>query len=231
MICAPGRRHHRRPDRLPPRPRSGSSSSPTPATRGRRRDALAERLERLQGRPRRPVARDRRSSRSRVRGRAEILAPLTDVDLDGAALLRDRRGHGGRHPGPRRPDRLHRRGRLRGLRRRRPGRRAVGRAAGRRARRRAGPGRARRPRHAPARGRDAALRQRARPRRRTRSRPASAGSSSSTSPATSSAGRRSSGSPRDGAARRLVGLVDARAAGSPATATRSAPATRRDRAS
>ena len=51
----------------------------------------------------------------------DVLRPLTDVDLDGAALLRDRRGVGRRDPGAGRADRLHRRGRLRGLRRDRRG--------------------------------------------------------------------------------------------------------------
>ena len=46
----------------------------------------------------------------------DVLRPLTDVDLDGAALLRHRRRARRRHPGPGRPDRLHRRGRVRGLR-------------------------------------------------------------------------------------------------------------------
>ena len=85
------RRHHRRPDRLPPRPRRASWSSPTPATRrssptrwpsGSRGfkavlddRSLATGLVAVQG----PRA-------------AEVLAPLTDVDLGGAALLRDRRG-------------------------------------------------------------------------------------------------------------------------------------------
>ena len=45
------------------------------------------------------------------------------------ALLRRRRGQGGRHRCPRRPDGLHRRGRVRGVRRHRADRRAVGRPA------------------------------------------------------------------------------------------------------
>ena len=46
----------------------------------------------------------------------DVLTPLTDVDLGEPALLRHRRGPRRRHPGARRADRLHRRGRLRGLR-------------------------------------------------------------------------------------------------------------------
>ena len=120
------------------------------------------------------------SSPSRDRARSTCSRPLTDVDLGRAALLRDRRGHVAGHPGAGRADRLHRRGRLRGLRRDRPTGELWD-ALLARARPTAGAGRPRRARHAAARGRHAALRQRARPRRRPRSRPASAGSSSSTS--------------------------------------------------
>ena len=68
--------------------------------------------------------------------------------------------------------------------------------------------------------RHAALRQRARSRRPARTKPGSGASSSSTSRATSSAAPPSSRSPREGPAKRLVGLACA-AAASPATAIRS----------
>ena len=188
-------------------------------------DALAERLDGLQGGPRRPVARDRTAGGPGSAGAPRSSAPLTDVDLGGAALLRRGRGDGRRHPGAGRPDRLHRRGRLRGL--RRDGRRRCG--CGTRCSRRSaaaggGAGRARRPRHAPARGRDAALRQRARPRDepvRGRARPRR---QARPSRATSSAARRSRRSPRDGPAAAPGRARSSRAAGSPATATRSGPA-------
>ena len=71
----------------------------------------------------------------------------------GAALLRHRRGPRRRDPGARRPDRLHGRGRLRGLRRRGGAGRRLGRPAGGGRGRGARAGRARRPRHAAPRGR------------------------------------------------------------------------------
>ena len=112
------RRHHRRPDRLPPRPRTGSWSSPTPATRRSCPTrspsgstafravlddrSLATGLVAVQGpRSRRdPAAADRRRPRRRC------------------ATTRSPRATVAGHPGAGRPDRLHRRGRLRGLRRR-----------------------------------------------------------------------------------------------------------------
>ena len=164
MICRARRRDHRRPDRLPARRRSGSSSSPTPRNAPVVSDALAERLAELQGRPRRPVAGDgaRRDPGSALGRHPGGRSPTsTSSALRYYAIAE---GHVAGHPGARRPDRLHRRGRLRGVRRVRPGGRALGRAlaAGRR-RARPRARRARRPRHAPARGRHAALRQRARP--------------------------------------------------------------------
>ena len=162
---------------------------------------------RLHGDPRRPAPRDRPRRDPGTRARRD--PPAADRRRPRrAALLRHRRGLRGRHPGARRPDRLHGRGRLRGLRRDRHGPASCGTpcsppggpADGR-------PGRPRRPRHAPARGRHAPLRQRARPPTRTRTTRASAAWSSSTSPATSSVARRSSGSRPTGPAKRLVGLV------------------------
>ncbi len=201
-----GRRRHRRPDRLPARPRSGSSSSPTPATR---RSSATPSPSASTGSGRSSTTGRSRPalSRSRARARSTSSRPLTDVDLDGLRYyaiaegnvagipaLVARTGYTGEDgfevfvdtPAPASC-----------------GTRCV--EAGRR--RRHAAGRARRARHAPARGRDAAVRQRARPRRPTRSRPAWAASSSSTSPATSSAGPRSRRSPRDGRRERLVGLV------------------------
>ena len=195
MICAPDGGDHRRPDRLPPRRGAVTSSSRTPSNAQVVERRAGRAARRLPGGARRPLARDGARARSRARASVEILAPLTDVDLGALRYYAIAEGTVAGHPGARRPDRLHRRGRLRGVRRDEPGRRAVGRALGRRAAARPAADRPRRPRHAPPRGRDAALRQRARPRRRTRSRPASAGSSSSTSRATSSAGRRSRRSP------------------------------------
>ena len=90
-----------------------------------------------------------------------------------AALLRDRRGPGRGDRGTRGPNRLHGRGRVRGLRRERAGRRAVGCPARGRPAGRDRPGRPRRPRHPEARGGHAALRQRPRSDRRTRTRPGS----------------------------------------------------------
>ena len=140
------------------------------------RDALAERLDGVPGGPRRPSRWPPALVAVQGPRSVEILRPLTDVDLGALRYYAIAEGAVAGDPGARRPDRLHGRGRLRGVRR-------VGRAgevwdalldAGRAARHRAGrPGR---PRHAAPRGRDAALRQRARPRAPTRSRPAWAGS-------------------------------------------------------
>ena len=204
MICAAGRRHPRRPDRLSagrgalPRRRQRRATPSSSAT------LLAERLggfrailddRSLATGPRRGPG----PARGRDPGAADRRRPRRP------ALLRDRRGDGRRasppsSPGPATPARTASRSSSRttdavelwdAL-------MAAGRA------RRADAGRARRPRHAPARGRDAALRQRARRDRPTRTRPVSAGSSSSTRPATSSAAPRSSRSPPTGqpAARR-----------------------------
>jgi hypothetical protein len=156
----PGRRDHRRPDRLPPGPErflvvANARNAQVVS------DALAERLDGFKA-----VLDDRSLATALVAIQGprslEILAPLTDVDL-ARSVLRDRRGDGRRDPGPRRPDRLHRRGRLRGV-RRRPRRGELWDASRRPAGRTACADRPGRPRHAPARGRHAALRQRARPR-------------------------------------------------------------------
>ena len=124
-------------------------------------DALAERLkgfkavldDRLAGDrpPRRPGPPRRRGPR-----------PADGCRPGRPALLRGRRGFGGGRSRPDRADGLHRRGRLRDLRRHGRDRWAVGGPprCGAGARRSAG--RVGCPRHAPARGRDAALRQRAR---------------------------------------------------------------------
>ena len=131
MICAPDGGDHRRPDRLPPR----GGALPRRRERVERpgRERRAGRAARgLPGGPRRPLARhgarrDPGPARGRDRHAADRRRPRR------APLLRDRRGHGRGDPGARRPDRLHRRGRLRGVRRDRPGRRALGRPDRRRA--------------------------------------------------------------------------------------------------
>ena len=119
------RRDHRRPDRVPPRPRTRFLVVANAGNAAIVSDALAERLEGFKA-----VLDDRSLATGllAVQGpRArEVLAPLTDVDLGGPALLRRRRGDRRRHPGARRADRLHRRGRVRGLRRHRRGPAASG---------------------------------------------------------------------------------------------------------
>ena len=93
-----------------------------------------------------------------------VLAPLTGIDLAALRYYAIAEGEVAGIPALVGSDRLHRRGRLRGLRRDRPDRRALGRPA------RGRPGRRRRARgpggqgHAATRGRDAAVRQRARSR-------------------------------------------------------------------
>ena len=89
-----------------------------------------------------PASRRSSTTRSLATGLVAVQGPRAARRADAAdrrrpgrpALLRHRRGHGRRHPGARRADRLHRRGRLRGLRGDRPDRRALGRPADRRAR-------------------------------------------------------------------------------------------------
>ena len=122
-----GRRHHRRPDRL--------SARRGPVHGRRQRVECAGRL----GRPRRAAGRVRAvlDDRSLATGlvaiqgpRAlDVLRPLTDVDLDALRYYAIAEGQVAGIPALRRPDGLHRRGRLRGLRRHRPDRRAVGHAA------------------------------------------------------------------------------------------------------
>jgi hypothetical protein len=92
----------------------------------------------------------------------EIVAPLCDVDRRRDEVLFLRRGPGRRRPGDHRAHRLHRRGRLRAVRRRRGCRAAVARCCSNAARRSARARGARRARHAAARSRHAALRARAR---------------------------------------------------------------------
>ena len=74
----------------------------------------------LAGRPRRPLARDRARRDPGPARRVEILAPLTDVDLAALRYYAIAEGQVAGDPGARRPDRLHRRGRLRDLRRHGP---------------------------------------------------------------------------------------------------------------
>ena len=62
----------------------------------------------------------------------EVLAPLTDVDLGALRYYASADGHGRRDRCARRADRLHRRGRLRGLRRHERGRPSCGRSCSRR---------------------------------------------------------------------------------------------------
>ena len=169
------------------------------------------------GDPRRPVA-GHRSAGGPGPGRGRGPRPADRRRPVGPPLLRGDRGDGRRHPGSRRPDRLHRRGRLRGLRRHRPDRGALGRPAAGRPGGRRWPDRARGARHAPARGGHAALRQRARPRHepvRGRSRP---GRQARQGRATSSAGPRSSGSPATDRPN-ASSASSSRDAGSPGTAT------------
>ena len=128
------RRDPRRPHRLPPAPRTGSWSWPTRRTRGpsptRSRSgstAFAAVLD----------------DRSLATGLVAVQGPRA-IDILAAAhrhrprrdpLLRHRGGDRRGHPRPGRPDRLHRRGRLRAVRRRGPGRGGVGRGPRGRARR------------------------------------------------------------------------------------------------
>jgi glycine cleavage system aminomethyltransferase T len=106
----------------------------------------------------------------------EILQPLAGVDLAsiryygiaegvvaGIPAQVARTGYTGEDGGPGRPDRLHRRGRLRAVPRCRAGRGGMGRGPRSRASARSGAGRPGGPRHPAPRGRHAAVRQRAGP--------------------------------------------------------------------
>ena len=137
------RRHHRRPDRLPPR-----------------RRAVLGRLQRRRiARPWSPSS--RRSSRAATSGpsledrsdRIALIAPqgpnaaallgeLTDLDLAGIGNYRSAPGTRGRHRLPGGAHRLHRRGRLRALLRRPPRDASCGRPLSRRGRAARGRGRA-----------------------------------------------------------------------------------------
>ena len=89
----------------------------------------------------------------------DVLGPHTDIDLAGLRYYAMADGSVAGIPAQVATDRLHGRGRLRGLRRDRSGRGAVGRAAGRGPRRRRRAGRPGRSRYPAAGGRHAALRQ------------------------------------------------------------------------
>ena len=119
--------------------RAGRGALPRRRQRRQRRDRL-RRARRAARRASRPILDDRSLATGLVAVQgpraAEVLAPLTDVDLAALRYYAIAEGTVAGHPGARRPDRLHRRGRLRGLRRhdRRPS--AVGRPARRRPARR-----------------------------------------------------------------------------------------------
>ena len=154
----------------------------------------------------------------------DVLGPLTDVDLGALRYYAIAEGHVAGIPAQVARTGYTGRGRLRGLRRDGPDRRAVGRAARRRCARADGlPVGLGRPRHAPPRGRHAPVRQRARPRDDALRRRAGPGRQARQGRPTSSVGPRSSGSPPTVRGGGSSGS-SSRAAGSPATATRSTPA-------
>ena len=163
MICADGRRHHRRPDRLPPGRATGSWSSPTPPTPGSVSDTLAERLA-----GHRAVLDDRSLATGLVAIQGprslEILGSLTDLDLAAIRYYGIAEGVVAGHRRRRSPGPATRARTASSCSWTRTGRARSGtRVLDGRPRARAGAGRPGRPRHAAPRGRDAALRQRAGP--------------------------------------------------------------------
>ena len=223
MICAPRRRDHRRPHRLPARAGALPRRRQRLECAGRQRRA-GRAARRLQGGPRRPLAGDgaRRDPGAAVASTSS--RPLTDVDLDalryyaiaegtvaGIPALVARTGYTGEDGFEVFVETARARELWDAL-------------VGGRRRTRPRAGRARRPRHAPPRGGHAALRQRARPRDepvRGRAGPGrqarQAGRLRRPGGAREGRPRRSREAPRR--ARRC------RAAASPGTATRSTPAT------